>query len=215
MKITWLYYITNIPPTSAHFIPSTTLFWVHITPITNRWRKIFCARTLQPPIHRNLHRKLPLKQTLPTLNKNYTCALHRPQALARVPISTMIWDGTMLDWAGHCPDSGPIYGSAIIPTPSGNYNFQWQIQPGNRRYRGCGDDLESKTSRLWICNYFRRPETWKPQETKPHSVDKIYTLAQSIVVKTFGRASETTFDRICSLLRELIAKNSWEVQSAM
>lgn len=39
-------------------------------------------------------------------------------------------------------------------------------------------------------------------------VDKIYTLAQSIVVKTFGRVNETTFDRICGLLRELTAKNS-------
>ncbi len=39
-------------------------------------------------------------------------------------------------------------------------------------------------------------------------VDKIYTLAQSIVVKTFGRVNEMTFDRICDLLRELTAKNS-------
>ncbi len=37
-------------------------------------------------------------------------------------------------------------------------------------------------------------------------VDKIYTLAQSVVVKTFGRVNETTFDRICDLLRELTAK---------
>ena len=40
-------------------------------------------------------------------------------------------------------------------------------------------------------------------------VDKIYTLAQSIVVKTFGRVNETTFDRICGLLRELTAKNTY------
>ncbi|MCK4811993.1 MAG: type II toxin-antitoxin system PemK/MazF family toxin [Methanosarcinales archaeon] len=39
-------------------------------------------------------------------------------------------------------------------------------------------------------------------------VDKIYTLAQSIVVKTFGRVNEMTFDRICDLLRELTVKNS-------
>jgi len=37
---------------------------VHITPITDRRWKIFCVRTLQALIHRNLHRKLPLKQTL-------------------------------------------------------------------------------------------------------------------------------------------------------
>ncbi len=43
-------------------------------------------------------------------------------------------------------------------------------------------------------------------------VDKIYTLAQSIVVKTFGRVNETTFDRICVLLRELTAKNSYGVE---
>ena len=39
-------------------------------------------------------------------------------------------------------------------------------------------------------------------------VDKIYTLAQSIAVKKFGRVNEITFDRICDLLAELIAKNS-------
>ncbi len=38
--------------------------------------------------------------------------------------------------------------------------------------------------------------------------DKIYTLSQSITMKTFGRVNEMTFDRICGLLRELVAKNS-------
>ena len=37
-------------------------------------------------------------------------------------------------------------------------------------------------------------------------VDKIYTLAQSIVVKRFGQVNEATFDRICQLLSELVAK---------
>ncbi len=36
-------------------------------------------------------------------------------------------------------------------------------------------------------------------------VDKIYTLAQSIAVKKFGRVNEITFDRICDLLAELIS----------
>ncbi|MBI4787081.1 MAG: type II toxin-antitoxin system PemK/MazF family toxin [Chloroflexi bacterium] len=37
-------------------------------------------------------------------------------------------------------------------------------------------------------------------------VDKIYTLSQSIVVKTFGRANETTLERIRQILRDLTAK---------
>lgn len=36
--------------------------------------------------------------------------------------------------------------------------------------------------------------------------DKIYTLAQSIVVKRFGQVNEATFDRIRQLLSELVAK---------
>ena len=39
-------------------------------------------------------------------------------------------------------------------------------------------------------------------------VDKIYTVFQSITVRTFGRVNEMTFDRVCGLLRELTAKNS-------
>ena len=39
-------------------------------------------------------------------------------------------------------------------------------------------------------------------------VDKIYTLAQSIAVKKFGRVNGVTFDRICDLLAKLVAKNS-------
>lgn len=37
-------------------------------------------------------------------------------------------------------------------------------------------------------------------------VDKIYTLSQSIVVKTFGRVNETTLERIRQALRDLTAK---------
>ncbi|MBM4464666.1 MAG: type II toxin-antitoxin system PemK/MazF family toxin [Chloroflexi bacterium] len=37
-------------------------------------------------------------------------------------------------------------------------------------------------------------------------VDKIYTLAQSIVVKRFGQVNEATFDRIRQLLSELVSK---------
>lgn len=37
-------------------------------------------------------------------------------------------------------------------------------------------------------------------------VDKIYTLSQSIVVKTFGRVNETTLERIRQILRDLTAK---------
>lgn len=36
-------------------------------------------------------------------------------------------------------------------------------------------------------------------------VDKLYTLAQSIVTKTFGRVTPQVLDRIRSLLRELVA----------
>ena len=36
---------------------------MHITHITDRQWKIFCVRTLQALIHRNTHRKPPLKQT--------------------------------------------------------------------------------------------------------------------------------------------------------
>jgi mRNA interferase MazF len=36
-------------------------------------------------------------------------------------------------------------------------------------------------------------------------VDKIYTLSQSIAVKTFGRVSSNVLDRIRSLLQDLIA----------
>jgi mRNA interferase MazF len=37
-------------------------------------------------------------------------------------------------------------------------------------------------------------------------VDKIYTLSQSIVVKTFGRVNMNVLDQIRSKLRELAAK---------
>jgi mRNA-degrading endonuclease toxin of MazEF toxin-antitoxin module len=37
-------------------------------------------------------------------------------------------------------------------------------------------------------------------------VDKIYTLSQSIVVKTFGRVDEKTLERIRKELQALVAK---------
>lgn len=37
-------------------------------------------------------------------------------------------------------------------------------------------------------------------------VDKIYTLSQSIVVKTFGRVDAATLDRIRAMLRDLASK---------
>ncbi len=37
-------------------------------------------------------------------------------------------------------------------------------------------------------------------------VDKIYTLSQSIVVKTFGRVNAEVLDRIRGMLRDLTAK---------
>ena len=39
-------------------------------------------------------------------------------------------------------------------------------------------------------------------------VDKIYTLSQSIVVKTFGRVNLIVLDRIRSTLQNLVAKRS-------
>ena len=39
-------------------------------------------------------------------------------------------------------------------------------------------------------------------------VDKIYTLSQSIVVKTFGRVNSNVLDRIRSTLQNLTAKKS-------
>ena len=39
-------------------------------------------------------------------------------------------------------------------------------------------------------------------------VDKIYTLSQSIVVKTFGRVNSKAFNQIREKLRDLIAKKS-------
>lgn len=38
-------------------------------------------------------------------------------------------------------------------------------------------------------------------------VDKIYTLSQSIIVKTFGRVNSQTFDKICDLLALLVERN--------
>ena len=38
--------------------------------------------------------------------------------------------------------------------------------------------------------------------------DKIYTLSQSIVVKTFGRVNSATLDQIGKTLQDLIAKKS-------
>lgn len=37
-------------------------------------------------------------------------------------------------------------------------------------------------------------------------VDKLFTLSQSIVTRTFGRVTPDVFDRIRSLLRELVAR---------
>lgn len=39
-------------------------------------------------------------------------------------------------------------------------------------------------------------------------VDKIYTLSQSIVVKTFGRVNTATLDRIRGMLQDLITKKA-------
>jgi mRNA interferase MazF len=39
-------------------------------------------------------------------------------------------------------------------------------------------------------------------------VDKIYTLSQSIVVKTFGRVNSATLDRIRKTLQDLTAKTA-------
>jgi mRNA interferase MazF len=39
-------------------------------------------------------------------------------------------------------------------------------------------------------------------------VDKIYTLAQSLSVKTFGRVKQATLDRIRKLLQELVAEQA-------
>src|SRR5688572_17842172 len=39
-------------------------------------------------------------------------------------------------------------------------------------------------------------------------VDKIYTLSQSIVVKTFGRVNPTTLDRIRKTLQDLTTKQA-------
>ena len=66
------------------------------------------------------------------------------------------------------------------------------LQPSDYGFTITSDDLEIGS--------LRRPSRVR--------VDKIYTLAQSIVVKTFGRVNETTFDRIRGLLRDLTAKNS-------
>jgi mRNA interferase MazF len=40
-------------------------------------------------------------------------------------------------------------------------------------------------------------------------VDKLYTLSQSIVVKTFGRVNLATLDHIRSLLRDLTGKKPY------
>ena len=40
-------------------------------------------------------------------------------------------------------------------------------------------------------------------------VDKIYTLSQAIVVKTFGRVNSHVLDRIRSALQSLTAKTAW------
>lgn len=66
------------------------------------------------------------------------------------------------------------------------------LQPTDYGFTITSDDLEIGS--------LRRPSHVR--------VDKIYTLARSIVVKTFGRVNEMTFDRICGLLAGLIAKNS-------
>jgi mRNA interferase MazF len=39
-------------------------------------------------------------------------------------------------------------------------------------------------------------------------VDKIYTLSQSIVVKTFGRVNAKVLDRIRSMLQDLTTKKA-------
>ena len=39
-------------------------------------------------------------------------------------------------------------------------------------------------------------------------VDKIYTLSQSIVVKTFGRVNPATMDRIRTMLRDLTTRKA-------
>lgn len=39
-------------------------------------------------------------------------------------------------------------------------------------------------------------------------VDRIYTLSQSLAVKTFGRVNQATLDRIRKLLQDLVAEKS-------
>jgi mRNA interferase MazF len=79
---------------------------------------------------------------------------------------------------------------------------------GKRTILWCGNDLNLKPTDYGFVITSNDLEIGSLRRPSRVRVDKIYTLSQSITVKTFGRVNETTFDRVCGLLRELVAKNS-------
>jgi hypothetical protein len=125
------------------------------------------------------------------------------------------WDNPLDDedwnnaWAGrHCPRSYPVYWSLVQTAPTGNCGFQQLIQPEDQDMV-----VVAMTSNLQPMDYsFTITSADLTQGTlnRPGKVrmDRVYTLAQTLAVKIFGRVNQTTLAHIHSLLQELVVEKS-------
>jgi len=113
------------------------------------------------------------------------------------------------------PDQGGI---VLIPIPFTDLSSQKRrpdIVISNNAYNRKTMDIVvvTMTSNLTMVDYsftitssdLERGKLNRPSMVR---VDKIYTLSQSIVVKTLGRVNSNVLDRIRSLLQDLIAETS-------
>jgi hypothetical protein len=65
------------------------------------------------------------------------------------------------------------------------------------------NEQQSRDQRLQLSDYIERSRRRCVEQPGTVRVDKIYTLAQGIVVKRFGRVNASVIDRIRDLLHDL------------
>jgi len=113
------------------------------------------------------------------------------------------------------PEQGDIL---LIPVPFSDLTSQKRrpvIVISNNQYNSKTGDVVvvAMTSNPQVTDYsfsITSSDLVKGALNRPGKVrvDKIYTLSQTIVVKTFGRVNRVTIDRIRGALQELVATRS-------
>ncbi len=116
---------------------------------------------------------------------------------------------------GTMPEQGDIL---LIPVPFSDLTSQKRrpvIVISNNQYNSKTGDVVvvAMTSNPQVTDYsfsITSSDLVKGALNRPGKVrvDKIYTLSQTIVVKTFGRVNRVTIDRIRGALQELVATRS-------